>query len=84
LSALIGMTDGSYDGDALFFSRDIHVDGDMEAVVALRNAIDDSRVDFLSESVIWLGPLAAPIERILRSLVGAPSVHQEMGVGGGG
>ena len=84
LSALIGMTDGSYDGDALFFSRDIHVDGDMEAVVALRNAIDDSRVDFLSESVLWLGPLAGPIERILRSIVGSPSVREEMGVGRGG
>jgi predicted lipid carrier protein YhbT len=84
LSALIGMTDGSYDGDALFFSRDIEIDGDMEAVVALRNAIDDSRVDFMSESVAWLGPLAAPIERLLRSIVSAPSLRQEMGVGGGG
>jgi O2-independent ubiquinone biosynthesis accessory factor UbiT len=85
LSALIGMTDGSYDGDALFFSRDIEIDGDMEAVVALRNAIDDSRVDFLKESVAWFGPLAVPIERILRSLVGAqPSLRQEMGIGGGG
>jgi predicted lipid carrier protein YhbT len=72
LSALIGMTDGSYDGDALFFSRDIQIDGDMEAVVALRNAIDDSRVDFLAESVVWLGPLAAPIERMLRALVAPP------------
>ena len=85
LSALIGMTDGSYDGDALFFSRDIEIDGDMEAVVALRNAIDDSRVDFLKESVAWFGPLAAPIERILRSLVGAPATQrEEMGVEGGG
>jgi len=84
LSALIGMTDGSYDGDALFFSRDIQIDGDMEAVVALRNAIDDSRVDFLAESVAWLGPLATPIERLLRGLVAPPTLRQEMGVGGGG
>jgi predicted lipid carrier protein YhbT len=84
LSALIGMTDGSYDGDALFFSRDIEIDGDMEAVVALRNAIDDSRVDFMSESVAWLGPLAAPIEQLLRRIVSAPSFRQEVGVGGGG
>ena len=41
LSALIGLIDGTYDGDALFFSRDIQIEGDMEAVVALRNAIDD-------------------------------------------
>ncbi|KIZ48224.1 MULTISPECIES: SCP2 sterol-binding domain-containing protein [Rhodopseudomonas] len=84
LWALIGMTDGSYDGDALFFSRDIEIDGDMEAVVALRNAIDDSRVDFLSESVAWLGPLATPIERMLRAMVAPPAFSQDMGAGGGG
>ncbi|WP_022720951.1 SCP2 domain-containing protein [Rhodopseudomonas sp. B29] len=85
LSALIGMTDGSYDGDALFFSRDIEIDGDMEAVVALRNAIDDSRVDFLHESVAWFGPLAAPIERILRGIVGAESrTRDDSGVAVGG
>ena len=75
LAALMGMVDGSYDGDALFFSRDIQVDGDMEAVVALRNAIDDSRIDIMAESVAWLGPLKAPAERLLRSLTGAPAAH---------
>lgn len=38
---LLGMIDGRYDGDALFFSRDLRVEGDTEAVVALRNALDD-------------------------------------------
>ncbi|AGH97674.1 hypothetical protein A11S_851 [Micavibrio aeruginosavorus EPB] len=35
------MIDGRYDGDALFFSRDIYIEGDTEAVVCLRNALDD-------------------------------------------
>ena len=39
--ALLGMIDGRYDGDALFFSRDLRVEGDTEAVVCLRNALDD-------------------------------------------
>jgi len=82
LAALIGMVDGSFDGDALFFSRDIQIDGDMEAVVALRNAIDDSRIDLLAESVAWLGPIKAPAERLLRGIVGAPSPHQEDSEGG--
>jgi predicted lipid carrier protein YhbT len=76
LAALIGLVDGSYDGDALFFSRDIQIDGDMEAVLALRNAIDDSRIDILAESVAWLGPLKAPAERLLRHVVGAPAMQQ--------
>ena len=77
LAALIGMVDGSFDGDALFFSRDIQIDGDMEAVVALRNAIDDSRIDLVAESVAWLGPIKAPAERLLRGIVGAPALHRD-------
>lgn len=38
---LLDMIDGNLDGDALFFSRDLVVEGDTEAVVCLRNALDD-------------------------------------------
>jgi len=38
---LLGLIDGRYDGDALFFTRDLSVEGDTEAVVSLRNALDD-------------------------------------------
>jgi predicted lipid carrier protein YhbT len=38
---LLDMIDGRLDGDALFFSRDLIVEGDTEAVVCLRNALDD-------------------------------------------
>jgi len=38
---LLDMVDGRLDGDALFFSRDLVVEGDTEAVVCLRNALDD-------------------------------------------
>ncbi len=45
LVVLMGMLDGSYDGDALFFSRDLVIEGDTEAVLALRNALDDAELD---------------------------------------
>lgn len=45
LVVLLGMLDGSYDGDALFFSRDLVIEGDTEAVLALRNALDDAEFD---------------------------------------
>lgn len=38
---LLGLVDGAADGDALFFSRDLEISGDTEAVVCLRNALDD-------------------------------------------
>lgn len=41
---LLGVLDGSLDGDALFFHRTIAVRGRTEAVVALRNAIEDAEL----------------------------------------
>lgn len=41
LLQLMRMIDGEEDGDAMFFSRDLKVSGNTEAVVALRNALDD-------------------------------------------
>ena len=41
---LIGLIDGTYDGDALFFTRDLVIEGDTAAVLALRNAIEDAEL----------------------------------------
>lgn len=38
---LLGMIDGRYDGDSIFFMRALRVEGDTEAVVCLRNALDN-------------------------------------------
>jgi len=38
---LLGLVDGETDGDALFFSRALNITGNTEAVVCLRNALDD-------------------------------------------
>lgn len=43
------MVHGALDGDALFFSRDILIEGDTEAVLALRNAVDDAEIDLAGE-----------------------------------
>lgn len=65
LLGLMGLIDGSYDGDALFFSRDLVVEGDVEAVLALRNAIDDAGVDLVADAAALFGPLAPLGERLL-------------------
>jgi predicted lipid carrier protein YhbT len=57
---LLDMIDGSQDGDALFFTRDLRVSGDTEAVVALRNALDDFEGSALDSVIRSFGPLAKP------------------------
>ena len=49
LVLLLGLLEGRCDGDALFFSRDLSVTGDMEAMLALRNALDDAELDLTEE-----------------------------------
>lgn len=77
-AALLGMLHGALDGDALFFSRDIVVEGDTEAVLALRNALDDAEIDVLAEFTASLGPLGHVIERPTRRL--APLAERLTGV----
>jgi len=57
---LLDMIDGRLDGDALFFSRELRVAGDTEAVVALRNALDDFEGSALDGVIAALGPLSKP------------------------
>lgn len=54
---LFDMMDGALDGDALFFNRALSVTGDIEAVVALRNALDDFDGDLVDELLSSFGPL---------------------------
>jgi len=44
LLTLLGILDGSLDGDAVFFHRAISISGKTEAVLALRNAIEDAEL----------------------------------------
>jgi O2-independent ubiquinone biosynthesis accessory factor UbiT len=58
---LLGLVRGDFDGDALFFSRDLLIEGDMEAALALRNAVDDAQIDLVAETAAGLGPLRGPL-----------------------
>lgn len=84
LFVLLGLLEGAYDGDALFFSRDLTIEGDTAAVLSLRNAIEDADLEagrvlgfpeHLAESVSWgANRLAAGI----RVLLGAPAATAGM------
>ncbi|MEC4592336.1 MULTISPECIES: ubiquinone anaerobic biosynthesis accessory factor UbiT [Nitrospirillum] len=44
LAALLALLEGRVDGDSLFFSRQLMIEGDMEAVLILRNAVDGADI----------------------------------------
>ena len=56
LPALLGLFDGSIDADAAFFSRSVRVEGNIEAVMALHNALEAAELTLAD----LLG-LAAPV-----------------------
>ena len=66
LAALLGLVHGTWDGDALFFSRDLVVEGDTSAALALRNAIDDAELDLGAEIAGLTGPFARLLTGIIR------------------
>lgn len=57
LADLISLAEGRADGDALFFSRRLSVGGEMELIVAVRNAMDGAVIG---------------LERLLLGSIGSP------------
>jgi predicted lipid carrier protein YhbT len=64
LTTLLALLQGRGDGDALFFSRDLVFEGDTEAVLTLRNALDGADIDVFEDMLSALGPLAAAARRL--------------------
>ncbi len=65
---LYDMISGTADGDALFFTRDLRVCGDTEAVVALRNALDDFGNSAADTVLSAFGPLSGPAALAISAL----------------
>ncbi|MCE1236446.1 MAG: SCP2 sterol-binding domain-containing protein [Hyphomicrobiales bacterium] len=78
LAALVGMVHGALDGDALFFSRDIVIEGDTEAVLALRNAVDDAEIDLAAEIAATTGPASPYVAQVLEAI--RPAAERLTGV----
>lgn len=60
---LLALLEGRVDGDALFFARQLEVAGDTEAILALRNALDDSALDLPTDLGAMMGPMGYPVQR---------------------
>lgn len=77
---LLDLLEGRTDGDALFFSRDLSIEGDTAAVVALRNAVDGEDIDLAADLAAVLGPFARLLlparKAALRLHDGLSQIHQ--------
>lgn len=63
---LLELIDSEEDGDAAFFSRDLEVIGNTEAVVRLRNALDDVEGSIAQDAAEMFGPPGRAILAQLR------------------
>lgn len=63
---LLELIDSEEDGDAAFFARDLEVTGDTEAVVRLRNALDDVDGSIAEDTAAMFGPPGRAILTRLR------------------
>jgi len=61
---LVDLLEGGLDGDALFFSRDIEIEGDTGAVLALRNAVESEEIVLFKEFADALGPFGIPVSLV--------------------
>jgi predicted lipid carrier protein YhbT len=65
LTTLLRMIDGQSDSDAMFFNRDLSITGDTEAVVALRNALDNLDATLADDVAACFGPLSRPVRAVI-------------------
>jgi predicted lipid carrier protein YhbT len=74
-AAFLAMLHGAEDGDTLYFSGALQIEGDTSAVLALRNALDDAELDLGVEIANLLPFLAAPLRQSLAPLERLTGLH---------
>ncbi|MDQ2104792.1 ubiquinone anaerobic biosynthesis accessory factor UbiT [Azospirillum isscasi] len=62
---LLDLLEGRIDGDALFFRRELSIEGDTALILALRNTLDGEEMDLFADIAAAAGPLrhALPVAR---------------------
>ncbi|MTI17712.1 hypothetical protein E1162_10715 [Rhodobacteraceae bacterium RKSG542] len=70
LVVLLGLVDGTYDGDAVFFTRDLVIEGDTDAVLALRNTMEEADLT-PAELLGFKGDLRDKLDTVTQKGLGA-------------
>lgn len=74
LESLMDLLEGRIDGDALFFRRELKIEGDTELVVAVRNAFDGEDMDLAADIAAAFGPLRYAVTPLRRGASRAAAV----------
>ena len=75
---LLSLMDADQDGDALFFSRDLEITGSTEAVVCLRNALEDVDGSIAEMVADMFGAPGRAALAALRRAAGRKKKHAEV------
>lgn len=75
LATFLAMLHGVEDGDTLYFSGALQIEGNTSAVLALRNALDDAELDLSHEIAMALPFLAPPLRLALAPLERLTGLH---------
>ena len=70
LPTLIALMEGRIDGDTAFFGRDLAIEGDMAAVLTLRNALEEGDIRIAETLIEAAGPLTPLLRRMASPLAG--------------
>jgi len=68
LTSLVNIFEGDEDGDKLFFSRKLQINGNSEALVTLRNAIDSQDINIVEEISAPFKIFANPAKSVINKL----------------
>ncbi|SNT37761.1 ubiquinone anaerobic biosynthesis accessory factor UbiT [Tropicimonas sediminicola] len=72
---LLRMLDAEVDGDAIFFSRELEITGDTEAIVTLRNALDDVEGSIAEDVAAMFGAAGRMALRRMRDMAHGPQLE---------
>ncbi|PWC36556.1 hypothetical protein TSO352_11815 [Azospirillum sp. TSO35-2] len=64
---LLDLLEGRIDGDALFFRRELAIEGDTALILALRNTLDGEEMDLMADAASIAGPLARVLPVLRRN-----------------
>ena len=66
--SLFRILEGRGDSDGMYFARDVHIAGNTEAAMCLRNALDDLDGSVIDDAASIRGPSFAPLRLVLARL----------------
>ena len=79
---LLDLLEGRIDGDALFFRRELSIEGDTALILALRNTLDGEEMDLFADIAAVVGAYRRALDAFAQGLPVPPLALEAMVEGG--